>query len=54
MDHRWNSICRMTLIVTALVLADSAVTAQETQPVGNTKADQERNAELLKLSLIHI
>ena len=48
MDHRWNSICRMTLIVTALVLADSAVTAQETQPVGNTKADQERNAELLK------
>ena len=49
MDHCQNSICRGALILSAgtLVLAGSPLPAQQTQPVGNTKADQERNAELL-------
>ena len=48
MDHRRNSTGRVGLIVTALALVGPSVSAQEIQPVGNTKADQQRNAELLK------
>lgn len=50
MNHRRSIIHCAALIViaTSIVLAGSPVSAQETQPVGKTKADQERNAELLK------
>ena len=48
---RPSIILRASLIVIAVsivVWAGLPVSAQETQPVGKTQADQERNAELLK------
>ena len=49
MDHRPSIMYSVALIATAstVALAGSAVFAQETQPVGKTKGDQQRNAELL-------
>jgi len=50
MDYRPSIIYCAVLIVTAstFVLASSPISAQETQPVGRTEADQQRNAKLLK------
>jgi hypothetical protein len=50
MELSQSTLTRTALILAAalLALADSSASAQETQPVGNTKSDQQRNAALLK------
>ena len=50
MTHRRSSISptAITVTVCAFALAGGPVSSQETQPVGQTKPDQQRTAELLK------